>query len=361
MTQNKFLFNECEQATALLKHLISIPSISREEKAATDFLENYLTEEGYEVNRKGNNLWLLSPAFDTAKPTILLNSHIDTVKPVSGWKHSPFLATEENGKLYGLGSNDAGASLVSLLFVYFKLIRVQQPYNLIFAVSAEEEISGKNGMESLLPELPEIDFAIVGEPTGMQVAIAEKGLMALDCVAYGKAGHAARDEGENAIYKAMSDIEWFKNYRFDRKSELLGDVKMSVTQIAAGTQHNVVPDRCTFVVDIRSNELYTNEEILKIVKENVFCEVTARSTRLNSSKTPENHPFILRAQEFGLSLFGSPTLSDQSLMTFPSVKIGPGDSARSHTADEFIYIKEIENAIDLYFRLLNGLEIKLKI
>ena len=355
MQQNEFFFSECEQAVELLKRLISIPSISREEDAAADFLENYLTAEGYETSRKGNNLWLLSPAFDTAKPTILLNSHIDTVKPVSGWKHAPFSATDENGKIYGLGSNDAGASLVSLLFTYFKLTAVQQSYNLIFAISAEEEVSGKNGMESLLPELPKIDFAVVGEPTGMQTAIAERGLLALDCVAYGKAGHAARNEGENAIYKALQDIEWFRNYRFERHSELLGDVKMSVTQIAAGTQHNVVPDICTFVVDIRSNELYSNEEILQTVKENVSCQVNARSTRLNSSRTSKNHPFILRAQEFGLSIFGSPTLSDQSLMTFPSVKIGPGDSARSHTADEFIFVQEIENAIDLYFKLLNGL------
>ncbi|MDR0811717.1 MAG: M20 family metallo-hydrolase [Paludibacter sp.] len=355
MQQSEFFFDANEQAVDLLKHLISIPSISRDEKAAADFLENFLIAEGYETNRKGNNLWLLSPAFDTAKPTILLNSHIDTVKPVADWKREPFTPVVENGKLYGLGSNDAGASLVSLLFAYFKLIAVQQPYNLIFAASAEEEISGENGMRCLLNELPEIDFAVVGEPTEMQVAIAEKGLMVLDCVARGRAGHAARNEGENALYKAITDIEWFRSFEFEKKSALLGAVKMSVTQIAAGTQHNVIPDRCTFVVDIRSNELYTNEEILQIVRQNVSCEVTPRSVRLNSSKTPENHPFLLRAKDLCLQFFGSPTLSDQSLMPFPSVKIGVGASSRSHTADEFIFIEEINKAIDLYFKLLNGL------
>jgi acetylornithine deacetylase len=357
MQQNEFSFGAEEQAVNLLKRLISIPSISRDEKSAADFFENFLISEGYETNRKGNNLWLLSPAFDTAKPTILLNSHIDTVKPTSDWKHAPFSPVVENGKLYGLGSNDAGASLVSLLFAYFKLISVQQPYNLIFAASAEEEVSGENGMRSLLKELPEIDFAIVGEPTEMQVAVAEKGLIVLDCIAHGRAGHAARNEGENAVYKVITDIEWFRDYRFSRKSELLGEVKMTVTQIAAGTQHNVVPDKCSFVVDIRSNELYTNEEILKTVRENVSCEVNARSVRLNSSKTPENHLFLLRAEELGLKFFGSPTLSDQSLMAFPSVKIGPGNSARSHTADEFVFIEEIEKALDLYFKLLNGLRV----
>ena len=240
-------------AIALLQQLIAIPSFSKEENTIADFLERYMELNGFVVSRNGNNLWMLSSGFDASRPTILLNSHIDTVKPVSGWTREPFLPSIEDGKLYGLGSNDAGASLVSLLQTFFYLTQKQQTYNLIFAATAEEEISGKNGIESLLNELPHIDFAIIGEPTGMHLAVAEKGLMVLDCTVHGKAGHAARNEGDNAIYKAIPQIEWFRNYEFEKKSELLGAVKMTVTQITAGTQHNVVPDKCSFVVDIRSN------------------------------------------------------------------------------------------------------------
>ncbi|NDV47072.1 M20/M25/M40 family metallo-hydrolase [Paludibacter sp. 221] len=348
---------QANEAIELLQKLISIPSISREEKELADFLERYIEERGYIASRKGNNIWVIGPGFDTSRPTLLLNSHIDTVKPVAGWTYDPFKPVVEGDKLYGLGSNDAGASLVSLLHTFFYLAERNQPYNLIFAASAEEEVSGENGMRTLIHELPKIDFAIVGEPTGMQLAVAEKGLMVLDCYVYGKAGHAARNEGENAIYKAIPDIEWFKNYEFPKKSDLLGAVKMSVTIINAGTQHNVIPDVCSFVVDIRSNELYSNEELQREIDEKTKCEIKPRSTRLNSTQTPLNHPIVLRGKELGLSQFGSPTLSDQSLMNFASVKIGPGDSARSHTANEFIFLENIYHSLEIYIDLLDGLKI----
>lgn len=345
------------EAVSLLSELIAIESFSREEKNAADFLERYLEERGYVVSRSGNNIWLMSPGFDISRPTILLNSHIDTVKPVAGWVRNPFTPTIENGRLYGLGSNDAGASVVSLLYAFMHLSAQPQSYNLIFAATAEEEVSGKNGIESLLKDLPKIDFAIVGEPTEMNAAVAEKGLMVLDCIAYGKAGHAARNEGENAIYKALEDIQWFQNFEFEKVSSLLGAVKMSVTQINAGTQHNVVPDKCNFVVDVRSNEMYSNDEILAMVKQHVSCEVTARSTRLSSTATPLEHPVVKRAIEINRKIYGSPTLSDQALMPFASVKMGPGKSERSHTADEFILISEIEEAIELYIKILDGIRL----
>ncbi|WP_353331075.1 M20 family metallo-hydrolase [Bacteroides sedimenti] len=345
------------EAVGMLKSLISIPSFSRDEEAAADYLQNYIESIGIETRRKGNNIICVAPMFDLKKPTILLNSHIDTVKPVNGWRKDPFNPVEENGKLFGLGSNDAGASLVSLFQVYQELSKTRQEYNLIFVASCEEEVSGKEGIESVLSELPPIALGIVGEPTEMHPAIAEKGLMVLDVTSFGKAGHAARNEGENAIYKALEDIQWFKEHRFKKESPLLGPVKMSVTQINAGTQHNVIPDRCTFVVDIRSNELYSNEELFADIKKHVKSEVKARSFRLNSSRIEENHPFIKRAIKMGRAPFGSPTLSDQALMPFPSVKIGPGKSSRSHTADEYILISEIEEAINLYLQLLDGLTI----
>jgi len=346
---------ETSDAIALLQQLIAIHSFSREEKAVANFLERYIEIKGYGASRKDNNVWILSPGFDSSRPTILLNSHIDTVKPVAGWVRDPFSPTIENGKLYGLGSNDAGASVVSLLHAFFYLTQKQQTYNLIFAATAEEEVSGKNGIESLLQELPKIDFAIVGEPTQMNLAVAEKGLMVLDCVSTGKAGHAARNEGDNAIYKALKDIEWFRTYDFIKKTSLLGPVKMSVTQITAGTQHNVVPDKCSFVVDVRSNEMYSNDEILDEIRRNVGCDVQPRSTRLSSTATPLDHPIVKKGRELDRSIFGSPTLSDQALMTFPSLKMGPGDSARSHTADEYIQTNEIVEAVEIYVQLLDGL------
>jgi len=358
---------EFYDAVDLLKGMIAIPSFSREEKEVADFLEAHWKKAGNVVNRHGNNLWLstatdmpksidASMPIDASKPTVLLNSHIDTVRPVAGWTRDAFVADDaEEDVLYGLGSNDAGASVVSLYEVYTLLSQREQPYNLIFLASAEEEISGKNGIESVLPLLPDISFAVVGEPTGMAPAIAEKGLMVLDCTAKGKAGHAARNEGVNAISLALKEVEWFNTYRFPLESNLLGPVKMSVTQIQAGTQHNVIPDKCTFTVDIRSNEFYSNEDLLKHIKAHVQCEVIPRSTRLHSSRTPLPHPFVQRTEMLGKQPFGSPTLSDQALMPFPSVKIGPGDSMRSHSADEFIRPSEIREAISVYFSLLDGL------
>lgn len=344
-----------QEAIALLKDLISIQSFSREEESAADFLQNYIELKGCSAYRKDNNIWVMSPGFDLSKKTILLNSHIDTVKPVSAWSIDPYIPVEEGDKLFGLGSNDAGASVVALLHAFLYLTEKAQTYNLIFAATAEEEVSGQNGIVSLMQELPPVDIAIVGEPTGMHAAVAEKGLMVLDCTARGVAGHAARNEGENAIYKALKDIEWFKSFDFPLQTEFLGPVKMSVTQITAGTQHNVVPDKCTFVVDVRSNEMYANEEILNIIRSHVESEVNARSTRLSSTASPLEHPLLQRIKEMGREFYGSPTLSDQSLMKFPSVKLGPGDSARSHTANEYILMSEIQDAVQLYVDILDGL------
>lgn len=343
------------QAVTLLRELITIPSVSRDETQAADFLEEQIRALGLHVLRIGNNLACLPLELDAGKPTLLLNAHLDTVKPVNGWVRNPFSATVEDGRLYGLGSNDCGGGLVSLLATYRKLMHTEQAYNLIWLASCEEEVSGKNGIERILPELPPVTVAIVGEPTGMQPAVAEKGLMVLDVTATGKAGHAARSEGINAIYRALPDIAWFRTYRFPKESPLLGPVKMSVTQINAGTQHNVVPDTCTFVVDVRSNELYRNEELFDLITSHLQNEAKARSFRLNSSRIDENHPLVRRAVKMGKQPFGSPTLSDQALMPFPSLKMGPGESSRSHTADEYIALSEIEEAISTYIQLLDGL------
>ncbi len=345
-------------AWGLLKKIIAIPSHSREEAAVADYLADYMRNKALKVSRKGNNLWVISPDFDATKPTILLNSHIDTVRPVTGWSTDPYLPLEEEDKLTGLGSNDAGASVVTLLHAFLHLTGKTQSYNLIFLASCEEEISGKDGIESVLPDLPPIDFAIVGEPTGMRPAVAEKGLMVLDCVIYGKAGHAARNEGVNAIYKAMDCIEWFRTFEFPLKSEWLGTVKMSVTLIKAGTQHNVIPDRCEFTVDVRTNECYDNHTLYEMIRSMSGCdEVNARSFRLNSSSIPMHHSIVNRAIALGKEPFGSPTLSDQALMPFPSVKIGPGDSSRSHTAGEFILQRELKEAIYIYIQLLDGFKV----
>ena len=346
------------EAVELLKMLIATPSISRDETAAADVLEAYMKEKGLNSQRYGNNVWCMSKGFDASKPVILLNAHIDTVKPVAGWQHDPFTPTLEDDKLYGLGSNDCGGGLVSLLMTFMELngqpntpINPIQP-NFIFLASCEEEVSGKNGIESVLPLLPKIDFAVVGEPTGMQPAIAEKGLMVIDATAHGKAGHAARNEGDNAIYHAMKDIQWLSEWQFPKQTDLLGPVKNTVTIINAGTQHNVIPDTCTFTIDVRSNECYTNEEIFAFFQEHLTSELKARSFRLSSSKIDESHPFVQACIREGLTPFGSPTLSDQALMRFPSLKLGPGESSRSHTADEYIKISEIDAAISLYWKLL---------
>ena len=342
-----------EKAVGLLCRLIEVPRVSREETAAADMLQAYMQDElGLSTQRVGNNLWSVAPNFDEKKDTLLLNAHIDTVKPVAGWQRNPFKATREGSRIYGLGSNDDGASLVSLLHVFAALKEEKTRYNLVFLASAEEEVSGKDGIESVLPLLPKIDVALVGEPTGMQPAIAEKGLMVLDVTAHGKAGHAARDEGENAIYKALEDIEWFRNYKWEKISPLLGPVKMTVTIVNAGTQHNVVPDTCTFTVDVRSNECYTNRELFDEIGKNVKSEVQARSFRLGSSSIDVNHPLVQKIIGLGGKPFGSPTLSDQALMPFPSLKLGPGDSKRSHSADEFVDFCEIQQAIETYLKLL---------
>lgn len=345
------------RAVELLKKMISIPSQSRNEEKVADMLFKHLESLGLEPNRLGNNVYCIAPGYDASRPTLLLDAHIDTVKPVSAWTRDPFTPTEEEGKIYGLGSNDDGASVVSLLQVFCMLRTTEQSYNLIYSASSEEEVSGKTGFEMLLGVLPPVSVALVGEPTEMQPAIAEKGLMVLDVTAYGKSGHAARNEGDNALYKVLDDIQWIRDFRFPEVSPMLGPVKMSVTMIQAGTQHNVVPDKCTFVVDIRSNELYSNQQLFEIISANTSCEVKARSFRLNSSRIDIDHPLVQRALALGREAFGSPTLSNQALMPFPSLKMGPGCSVRSHTANEFILITEIEEAIDLYVKLLDGLKL----
>lgn len=348
------------QAVELLKVLVSTPSISREESDATDRLQLFI-ERGapvrFEMHRHLNNLWCIAPGYDPLRPTLLLDAHIDTVKPVGSWSKHPFTPTVEGDIIYGLGTNDDGASLVTMLQVFYKLCEYPQQYNTIFLVSAEEEVSGKNGIEAVMPLLPPVSCAIIGEPTGMNPAVAEKGLMVLDCTAKGVSGHAARNEGVNAIYKAIEDINWFKNYKFQNSSELLGDVKMTVTQINAGKQHNVIPDSCSYVVDIRSNECYSNKDLLGIIEKNVGSEVKARSTRLNSSSIATGHPLVKRAIELGRKPFGSPTLSNQALLHIPTLKMGPGDSSRSHTANEYIRISEIREGIKLFAEMLDGLRI----
>ena len=346
------LFNPIE----VLSTLISIRSLSKEEEPALNFMQSIL--KSYDINFKTelNNVWAKNKCFDSNKRTILLNSHLDTVKPNKGYTRDPFQPGIENGKLYGLGSNDAGGALVTLLGTFIHFFNEKDlPFNLVFAASAEEEISGKNGMEFLFPRLPKIDFAIVGEPTLLDIAIAEKGLMVLDCKSIGKSAHAARNDGVNAIYEAIKDINWFSNYIFSEKSEATGSVNMSVTLIKSGSQHNVVPSECHFVVDVRVNDKYTNQEVLEIIKSNVSCNVSARSTRLNSSGVDHTNPIRLVAEKLNINTYGSPTLSDQSLMPCESVKMGPGDSSRSHTADEFIYIDELEQAIPKYIAVLTQL------
>lgn len=345
------------QTAELLMQLVAIPSLSRDEAAKADFLQHYLTVNGCEVHRVGNNLWSWAQPYDASKPVVLLNSHIDTVKPNATWTRQPHQPVLEDGCIYGLGSNDAHASVVSLVATFLQLRDTKQSYNLLLGLSCEEEVSGKNGMELLLTQLPPIDFALVGEPTGMQLAIAEKGLMVLDGVVTGKSGHAARDEGDNAIYKAMRDIAWFESYQFPKVSDTLGPVKMSVTLVNAGTQHNVVPDKCTYVVDVRLNEHYTHAEVLDEVRKHVQGEVTPRSMRLCPSGIAMTHPFVQACQAAGIHTFGSSTLSDQALLPCTSVKMGPGQSARSHTADEYIRVDELEQAVPMYVRLLDGLSL----
>ena len=337
----------------LLKQLIAIQSFSREEDQTANQIEQFLQQRNIKTHRKLNNVWAYNKHFDQTKPTLLLNSHHDTVKPNSGYTRDPYDAAVEEGKLYGLGSNDAGGCLVSLIatFLYF-YEQDGLSYNICLATTAEEEISGNDGLECVLPDLGELEFAIVGEPTQMNLAIAERGLLVLDCTSTGKAGHAAREEGDNAIYKALKDIEWFRNYRFSKVSEVFGPLKMSVTIINAGSQHNVVPATCTFTVDVRVTDAYTNEEVLKIIRTNVACEVKPRSIRLKPSSIDKEHPLVQAGIALGRTTYGSPTTSDQALLSIPSLKVGPGDSARSHMADEYVYVDEISEGIKLYIEML---------
>ncbi len=351
--------NLADSAIDLLKNLIATPSFSREEAPAAECVAAFFAAKNILFQRYLNNLWARNRHWQEGKPVLLLNSHIDTVKPATGWQRDPFHpGIEDDDILYGLGSNDAGGPLVSLLatFVHF-YERSDLPVNLIMAATAEEEISGANGIAALLPELGQIDFAIVGEPTQMRMAIAEKGLMVIDGEARGVAGHAAREEGVNALYIALEDIELIRKLQLERVSPLLGKVKMSVTQIEAGKQHNVVPDSCRFVIDVRTNECYRNEEVFDLLQSKVQSELKARSFRLNSSGIALEHPLVQSGLQLGLPYFGSPTLSDQALMPFPSLKIGPGDSARSHTADEYIRLSEIRAGIALYSQLIEGIKI----
>lgn len=342
-----------EDSLELLKKLISIQSFSKEEINTADAIEQFLNERSVQTHRKLNNVWAYNLHFDAAKPTILLNSHHDTVKPNPGYTRDPYAADVEEGKLYGLGSNDAGGCLVSLIATFLHYHAQENlAYNLCLAATAEEEISGVHGIEYVLPDLGALEFAIVGEPTQMNLAIAERGLMVLDCAVHGTAGHAAREEGDNAIYKALKDIEWFRSYRFSKVSDMFGPLKMSVTVINAGSQHNVVPALCTFVVDVRVTDAYTNEEVLKIIKNNVSCEVKPRSTRLKASSIDRDHPLVQSGIALGRTTYGSPTMSDQALLDIPSLKVGPGDSARSHMADEYVYVEEVKEGIELYIEML---------
>lgn len=342
-----------QDSISLLRDLIRIPSFSKEENQTGDTLERFLQQRGVRTYRKMNNVWAYNKFFDTSKPTILLNSHHDTVKPNTGYTRNPFSPDIENGKLYGLGSNDAGGCLVSLIATFLHFYPQEElKYNFCIAATAEEEISGTNGLELVIPDLGSLEFAIVGEPTLMQLAVAERGLMVLDCVAHGKAGHAAREEGDNAIYKALKDIEWFISYRFPKESTEFGPIKMSVTVIHAGSQHNVVPATCEFVVDIRVTDAYRNEEVLEIICQHVNCEVKPRSVRLKPSSIPKDHPVVKAGLALGRQTYGSPTTSDQALLDIPSLKLGPGDSARSHMADEFIHLDEIGEGIRLYTAIL---------
>lgn len=342
------------QAIVLLQKLISTPSFSKEENITADIIANFLNDHAIDIHREKNNVWAFNKYYDKLKPTILLNSHHDTVRPNKDYTRDPFKPSIEGDVLYGLGSNDAGGCLVSLLATFLNFYNQENlKYNFCIAATAEEEISGTDGLEFVIPKLGELEFAIVGEPTQMQLAIAERGLMVLDCTAFGRSGHAARDEGDNAIFKAMKAIEWFNTYLFEKVSPVFGPIKMSVTMISAGTQHNVVPSTCNFVVDIRVTDAYTNEQVLEIIKEHVDCEVIARSTRLKPSSIADNHPIVQAGISLGRITYGSPTTSDQALLDIPSLKCGPGDSARSHTADEFIYLSEIEQGIALYIDMLN--------
>lgn len=342
-------------ALELLCGLIATPSPSKHEDAAADFLEQFLRRHSFQPQRIGNNVWVQAPSFDPSQPTILLNSHLDTVQPCSGWTRNPFEPCIDGGRLYGLGSNDAGASLVALATVFCELAHAELPFNLVFAATAEEEISGSGGIAAVLEHLPTIDAAIVGEPTSMRMAIAERGLMVVRCVAEGIAGHAAHGTGRNAIDIALADVAWLHSQPFDRHSELLGRVRATVTMISAGTAHNVIPDRCSFTIDLRTTDAYTHEELLEQLRARLRSRIESVSLRLRPSRIPQNHAFVQVARRLGIECYGSPTLSDQALLPMPSIKMGPGDSQRSHAPDEFITLDELQCGIEGYCRFLLAL------
>lgn len=356
MSSQPYIDTYYQEAKELLSQLIATPSISREEQDTARLIEGYFSQKNILFRRKGNNIWAKNRHFTPSKPTVLLNSHHDTVRPNSGYTRDPYTPTIEDGKLYGLGSNDAGGCLVCLIMTFLHFYdRTDMPFNLIMAATAEEENSGSNGVESILQELAPVYFGMIGEPTEMQMGVAEKGLMVLDCYARGEAGHAARDLGENAIYKAVDDITMIRNFTFEKVSKYLGPVKLTTTMIEAGYQHNVIPDKCHFVIDVRTTDVYTNREVYEIISQHMKSEVKARSFRLNSSHLPEDMPVSIVADKLGITKFGSPTSSDQAVMDFPTFKMGPGRSERSHTADEFIYLEEIKGGIAGYIRLLDRL------
>ena len=348
-----------QDAVELLKKMIATPSLSGKEEGTAQLIFDFLKNHGIAAERVKNNVFAYSSNHAEGAPLVLLNSHHDTVMPSRSWQTDPYSPIVEGDRLTGLGSNDAGASVVSMLASFVYLSRLPQlNYRLLVAITAEEENSGEDGVKSVLPLFGKIDLGLVGEPTGMNLAVAEKGLIVLDCEAKGVAGHAARNEGVNALYIALSDIEWLRNCKFDLVSDLLGPVKLTVTQIEAGTQHNVIPDRCRYVVDIRTNELYRNKDILDLIRKNIQAEVSTRSYHLGSSRIELDHPVVKRGLEIGRSYYGSPTLSDQSAMDFTTMKIGPGDSSRSHTAGEYILIPEIHEGIEIYIKILENLSLK---
>jgi acetylornithine deacetylase len=354
---NSLLFSE---SVSLLQKLIETPSFSGEESAAADIIQEYLLNYNVKVKRRRNNIWCYNKYFDESKPTILLNSHLDTVKPNEGYTKNPFCPEIIGGKLYGLGSNDAGGCLVSLLATFLHYYSYQGlSFNLCFAATAEEENSGKNGIKSILPVLGKMELAIVGEPTLLQMAVAEKGNMVIDCVSTGRAGHAAREEGDNAIYKCMQDLEWFRSYQFPQQSRSLTPVKMTVTAIRAGMQHNIVPAKCEFTVDIRNDDVFSHHAILETIRRNITSEFTVRPGSLGASAVPLDHPIVKTGLAIGCKTYGSPTTSDQAWLDIPSVKMGPGDSARSHSSDEFIFLEEIKKGISLYIKLLENLPLML--
>jgi acetylornithine deacetylase len=348
-----------QEAITLLKKLIATPSLSSEEDKTAAVIEDWFREKKIPFQRENNNIWAYNHYFDEAKPTLLLNSHHDTVKPNQGYTKNPFEAIEEEGKLYGLGSNDAGGCLVSLIATFTYLYSKENlSHNIVMVASAEEESSGKNGLNSVLKHLPELECAIVGEPTLMQLAIAEKGLLVLDVEVSGTASHAAHQNPDNPIYNTLPIIEWFKNYQFDKVSDVLGPVKMTVTQVNAGKQHNVVPADCHLVVDVRVNDCYSNTEVLEIIQKNINATVKPRSLHLNASSISKEHPLVKAGIALGRTTYGSPTLSDQSVLSCQSLKLGPGESLRSHTADEYIYIEEIKQGIDLYIKIIERFLLK---